>query len=66
MAKRKRTKGQTMIYNALHRKLGIELHETYRCSGSVSSSCSSSGTRCGTVVRHEYNPIWQITNQQQQ
>jgi len=35
MAKRKRTKEQTMIYNALYRKLGIELHETYRCSGSV-------------------------------
>jgi hypothetical protein len=27
MAKRKRTKGQTMIYKALHRKLTIEHHE---------------------------------------
>ena len=27
MAKRKRTKGQTMIYKTLHRKLRIERHE---------------------------------------
>jgi hypothetical protein len=29
MAKRKSTKGQTMIYKILHRKLKIELHEPH-------------------------------------
>ena len=29
MDKRKKTKGQTMIYNTLHRKLKIEQHETH-------------------------------------
>ena len=29
MAKRKRTKGQTSIYNKLHRKLNIEQHEPH-------------------------------------
>jgi len=27
MAKRKRTKGQTMIYKTLHRKITIDQHE---------------------------------------
>jgi hypothetical protein len=48
MVKRKRSKGQTMIYNILHRKVknnanpdktGGELG----CSGSVGSSCSFNG-----------------------
>ena len=30
MAKRKRTKAQTMIYNTLHRKLTIEKHEHHK------------------------------------
>ena len=30
MVKRKRTKGQTMIYKTLHRKLTIEQHETHK------------------------------------
>ena len=54
MAKRKRTKGQTMIYKALHRKLTIEHHEPGdepRCSGRVSSSCSTGGTRRITPVQ---------------
>jgi len=29
MTKRKRTKGQTMIYKTLHRKLKIEQHEPH-------------------------------------
>jgi len=53
MAKRKRTKGQTTIYKTLHRKLTIEHHEPGgepRCSGRVSSSCSTGGTRRATPV----------------
>ena len=30
MVKRKRTKGQTMIYKTLHRKLQIEQHESHK------------------------------------
>jgi len=33
MAKRKHTKGQTMIYKALHRKVNIEQHEPYLTPG---------------------------------
>jgi hypothetical protein len=39
MAKRKRTKGQTMIYKTQHRKLKIEQYDPgkLRCTGKVSS-----------------------------
>ena len=46
------TKGETMIYNRLHRKLKIEQHEPHQiswgelmCSGQIISYCSTSGTR---------------------
>jgi hypothetical protein len=60
MAKGKRTKGQTTIYKNTHKtedrvtltplKTGGEL----RCSGRVGSSCSTSGTRCVSLVT---NPV---------
>jgi hypothetical protein len=51
MAKRKRTKGQTMIYKTLHRKLKIEQHGgELMCSGRVNSFFSPCGTRCVTLV----------------
>jgi hypothetical protein len=56
MAKRKRTKGQTTIYKTLHRKQKIEQRKPIKtwgelmCSGSVSSSCSTNGTRCVTLL----------------
>jgi len=53
MAKRKRTNEQTSIYKTLHRKLKIEQHETWgglRCSGKVSSSCSTCGTCRVTLI----------------
>jgi len=56
MAKRERTKGQTMIYKTRHRNLMLEQHERgceLRCSGRVSSSCSSSGTSGVTIEQHE-------------
>ena len=63
MAKRKSTKGQTTIYKPTHktkdrvtqtlRKTGGEL----RCSGRVSSSCSTSGTRrVNLVTNPEISP----------
>jgi len=33
MVKRKRTKGQTIIYKTLHRKLKIEQHEPHETLG---------------------------------
>ena len=58
MAKTKGTKGQTMIHKqtkTLHRRLKIEQHEPplkigseCRCSGSVSSSCSTCDIRRST------------------
>ena len=62
MPKIKRRKGQRMIYKTLHRKIKIEQHEhepdwnrgELRCSGRVSSSCSTSSTLCVTVVT---NPV---------
>ena len=35
MAKRKQTKGQTMTYKILHRKLKIEQHEFHKKSGAT-------------------------------
>ena len=52
MAKIKMTKGQTMIYKTLHRKLKLRKMKTnkngdeLRCSGRINSSCS----RCGTCL----------------
>jgi len=52
--KEKRTKGQTTIYKILHEKPKIEQYELYqnRCSGRVSSSCSTNGIRHDTVVTY--------------
>ena len=53
MAERRRTKDQTMIYKALHIKLKKETpHKTWyelRCSGRLSSSRSTCGTRLTTL-----------------
>jgi len=38
MAKRKRTKGQTMIHKTLHRKLKIKTNETHYKSGKYSDA----------------------------
>ena len=49
-------KGQTTIYKTLHRKQKIEQRKPIKtwgelmCSGSVSSSCSTNGTRCVTLL----------------
>ena len=64
IATRKETKGQTMIYKKLHRKLKIEQHEPQYNRGElmfsirVSSSSSTSGTHLitlatNTVIGHE-------------
>jgi hypothetical protein len=72
MAKWKRRKGQTMLYKTLlHRKLKIVQHEQHktddelRCSGRVSTSCSTSGSRrvylaTNPVISHEWekNRMW--------
>ena len=56
MAKRKRTKGQTTTYKTLHRKQKIEQRKPIKtqgelmCPGSVSSSCSTNGTRRVTLL----------------
>jgi hypothetical protein len=56
MVKRKRTKGQTMIYKTLHRKLNVEPHLKPKVnSESVISSCSTSGTLHGHLVTT--NPV---------
>ena len=58
-----RTKRQTTIHKKLFRKLKIEQHEFLKNSGefmlswSVSSSCSSSGTRRATLQ-------WQVINEE--
>jgi hypothetical protein len=47
------TKRPTVIYKTLHRKLRIEQHKSHcelRCSGRVSSSCSTSDTCHVTVI----------------
>jgi len=57
---RKMTKGQTTVYKTLHRKLKIEQREPIkyrgelRCSGRISSSCSTSDTCRVTLVK---NPV---------
>jgi hypothetical protein len=48
MAKRKRTKGQTMIWKTLHRKLKTINNQGYY--GRVSGSCFTIGTRHVTLV----------------
>ena len=62
MVKRKRTKGQTMIYKTLHRKLQIEQHESHK--NVVPEGLSASGInvreyRWGTsrmkIKRHSEN-----------
>ena len=58
----KRTKGQTMIYKTLHRKLKIEQHKPTKTGGFLrcplfvreSSPCSTSDTRRVTLVT---NPV---------
>jgi len=56
MTKRKRTKGQTMIYKTLHRKLKTEQYELSKnrgelmCYGRVGSSCSTCATSSVTLV----------------
>jgi hypothetical protein len=57
MANRKRTKGQIMIYKALHRKQKIEQHDTLlnggdelRLCGWLSSSWSTISIHCVTLV----------------
>ena len=60
MTRWSRAKGQTAIYKTLHRKRKIVQHKPtknrgwLRCSGWVSSSCSTSGTRRVTLVT---NPV---------
>ena len=59
MTKRKRTKGQTMIYNTLHRKLKstntnpIKTGGAPRCARSVRSSCSTSDIRRVAHFTHQ-------------
>jgi hypothetical protein len=47
MAKRERTKGQTMFYKTIHRKLNPRV---YSCFGKVSSSSSTCGPHHDTLV----------------
>jgi hypothetical protein len=64
MAKRKRTKGQTTIYNHAYKtkdrvtRTPLKTWGELRCSGRVSSSCSTTDTRrvnlvTNSVSRHE-------------
>ena len=60
MTKRKRTKGKTMIYKTLHRKLNIEQHKPHskrggelRCSGWVRNFCFTCGaSRVNLITNH--------------
>jgi hypothetical protein len=59
MAKRKRSKGQTIIYKTLPRNQTIEQHvppfnsvEEHMCSVRVNSSCSRYGTRPVTLAKN--------------
>jgi hypothetical protein len=54
MAKIKRTKGQTMIYKTLHRKLKSEQHKPPKIIGVNSGFCSTNGTHHVTLVK---NPV---------
>ena len=50
---KKKSKGLTLIYKTIHRRLTMEHHQSHikprwgelRCSGSTSSSCSTNGNR---------------------
>jgi hypothetical protein len=56
MAKITSTKGQTTIYNHTHKtkdrvtRTQLKTGDELRCSGRVSSSCSTSGTRRVNLV----------------
>jgi len=59
MAKEKRTKGKTMVYYTLHRKLKIDQDEPTKISSTperVSIYCSISDTRRVTLVW--YSVLW--------
>ena len=71
MTKRSRTKGQTTTYKPPHGKLKNEQHNPtktrgeLRCSGMVSSFCSTSDTRRVTLVtnpmvNHELRQEWEV------
>ena len=58
MTKRKRTKEQTMFYKHRVTQISLKTKNELRCSGRVSSSCSTSETRCvnpvtNPVISHE-------------
>ena len=63
LVKRKQTKGQTIIYKTLHRKLQVEQHEHHTenqgelgCSGGISTSCSMCDTR--TLKLYNISNVW--------
>jgi len=58
--KEKKTCTQTAISKTLNRKLKIKHHEPHyqlRCSGRVSGSCSTGGTRGVTLVTNPVIPL---------
>jgi len=62
VAKRKMTKGKTMIYKTLHRKLKTEQQQphTKLCDFRVKSSCSTCGARRGSLAtNHVISDQWE-------
>ena len=57
MAKRKMTKGQTTIYNTLHRISKTEQHETILKTGGELLLCGRVGSSRSTIVKIEYSPV---------
>jgi hypothetical protein len=63
----KTTNNDLYLYVTLHRKLRLsnmkltplDTEGELRCSGMVSSSCSTCDTRRRTVKRHEHHLIWE-------